>query len=95
MGGGAEHVVIHDLSALGCRIASAGLLLRPGARVLVRPDCIEGIPGIVRWTTPESAGIEFERELYAPLVDHLHRTFRTFLHSTTAGLSAPPPRVAI
>lgn len=88
IGGIAENVVIHDLSAFGCRIAAGSLAVQPGARVIVKPGTMEGLTGTVRWVGRQVAGIEFEQPLYAPLVDHLHRTYRTFLKASGARLVA-------
>lgn len=89
VGGAAENVVIHDISAFGCRIVAGCLRVQPGARVMVKPGSMDGLTGTVRWAGRRVAGIEFERPLYVPLVDHLHRTYRTFLKSSGAGPVAP------
>ena len=74
-----DQVVISDLSEHGCRIDSMGLIMRVGDMVVVRPEGIEGLTGVIRWIKGHSAGIEFDRPLYAPVVEHLHRTFERFL----------------
>jgi hypothetical protein len=40
-------------------------------RVTVRPEGMEGLMGVVRWTSPDKAGVEFETPLYGPVFDHL------------------------
>jgi hypothetical protein len=40
---------------------------------------LEGLCGTVRWVVGNCAGIEFASPLYGPVVEHLHREFRTFL----------------
>lgn len=75
-----DHVVISDLSEGGCRIDSLGLVLGAGDMVVVRPQGLEGLCGVIRWTKGHSAGIEFDRPLYAPVVEHLQRTFEQFLY---------------
>jgi hypothetical protein len=40
---------------------------------------MEGLCGEVRWVRGHEAGIEFERPLYEPVVEHLHRQFASFL----------------
>ena len=79
LGGFADDVVIRDLSAHGCRVVSHALTLRPGARVVMRPSGMEGLCGEVRWVDGHEAGIEFERPLYQPVVEHLHRLYASFL----------------
>jgi hypothetical protein len=79
LGGFVDDVVIRDLSPHGCRVVSQALTLHPGARVVLRPTGIEGLCGEVRWVSGHQAGIEFERPLYEPVVEHLHRRFASFL----------------
>lgn len=74
-----DHVVISDISAGGCRIDSLGLVMGVGDLVVVRPEGLEGLCGVIRWIKGHSAGIEFERPLYPAVVDHLHRTFLRLL----------------
>lgn len=77
--GFADEVVISDLSEHGCRIDSLGLILHVGDLVVVRPAGIEGLTGVIRWIKGHSAGIEFDRPLYPPVVEHLHRRHERFL----------------
>jgi hypothetical protein len=51
-----------------------------GDMVVVRPEGLEGLCGVIRWVKAHSAGIEFERALYPAVVDHLHRVFTRFLN---------------
>lgn len=75
-----DHVVISDISEGGCRIDSLGLIMGVGEMVVVRPQGLEGLCGVIRWVKGHSAGIEFDRALYPAVVDHLHRTFMRFLN---------------
>lgn len=50
-----------------------GLYFRVGARVVIRPQGLEGLTGVVRWIDGDYAGVEFDREIYQPVVDHLVR----------------------
>lgn len=68
---------ILDLSPEGCCVFTSELFVRLGARVLVRPEGLEGLSGIVRWIEGNRAGIEFDHPLYVPVFDHLVR-----LHSS-------------
>lgn len=79
LGGFIDDVVVRDLSAGGCRLVSHALTVRPGMRIVVRPAGLEGLCGEVRWVRGHEAGIEFERPLYLPVVEHLHRQFSSFL----------------
>lgn len=74
-----DRVVITDISCQGCRIESRALTLHSGDLVVVRPDVLEGICGEVRWVNGHSAGIRFAEPLYGPVVDHLHRSYATFM----------------
>lgn len=74
-----DHVVISDISEGGCRIDSLGLVMGVGDLVVVRPQGLEGLTGVIRWVKGHSAGIQFDRALYPAVVEHLHRTFERFL----------------
>ena len=62
---------ISDISAEGCCVKTNSLFFRVGTRVVVRPDGLEGLTGIVRWISGDQAGIEFDTPLYGPVLDHL------------------------
>lgn len=62
---------ILDLSPLGCCVSTNGLFVRVGLKVVIRPKGLEGLMGTVRWIEKYRAGIEFDRPLYEPVVDHL------------------------
>ena len=49
----------------------AGLFLRVGARLIVRPNGLEPFSGVVRWISGDFAGIEFDRPMYGPVIDYL------------------------
>jgi len=65
---------IHDLSTHGCNVTMRGLSLAIGTRVMVKPDGLEAITGIVRWSKGTRVGIEFDAPLYPPIVEHLSHT---------------------
>lgn len=67
---------IHDISANGCSVTLPSLRLKVGSRVIVKPEGLEAIAGIVRWTSKGRAGIEFNRPLYEPVLDDLSRRHR-------------------
>lgn len=62
---------IADISPEGCRVRVHGLAFRVGTRVLLRPEGLESVTGLVRWISGDEAGVEFDRPLYPPVVDHL------------------------
>jgi hypothetical protein len=64
---------ISDISANGCCLTTKTLSVRVGMRIVIRPNGLEGVSGIVRWIDRQHAGIEFETPLYEPVVDHLSR----------------------
>ena len=68
-------VAVLDLSIVGCRIASLEIELAQGQALTLRPDRIEAIKGRVRWIQGHRAGIEFERPLYLPVVEHLQKVW--------------------
>lgn len=74
-----DHVVIGNLSAHGCRIDSGALVFKLGQLVVVRPDGLEGLCGQIRWVRGHSAGIAFERPLYAPVAEYLQNRHASFL----------------
>lgn len=73
---------IADLSANGCRVRTGGLFFRVGSRVVIRPQGMEGLTGVVRWIKGDYAGVEFDRPIYGPVVDHLVR-FHNMAHSAS------------
>jgi PilZ domain len=91
--GFADRLMIRDLSSRGCRVQSQAITLHAGDLVVVTPSMLEGQCGTVRWVAGNEAGIEFATPLYGPVVDHLHREFRTFLPEGRVQ-SAPAARLA-
>ena len=77
---------ISNLSAEGCRFESFALTLHEGDLVVVRPEGLEGLCGRVRWVSRHTAGIEFERPIYGPVLEHLHRRHGHFLPHERAGM---------
>ena len=47
------------------------VLLRVGSHVVIRPEGIEALGGTVRWIAGDCAGVEFDRAIYDPIIDHL------------------------
>ena len=68
---------ISDITAEGCRLRTLSLMLRVGSRVLVRPQGLESLSGVVRWVRGDLAGVEFDRPLYVPIVEHLANLHRS------------------
>lgn len=83
-----DRVVITDLSPHGCRIESRALTVHEGDLVVLRPEGMEGLGGVVRWMKGHLAGVEFETPLYGPVVDHLLRIHAGFLTPSPAPASA-------
>lgn len=79
-----DSVVMTDISPEGCRIERTGLGVLPGDLVTLRPEALALIGGVVRWVSGDSAGIRFDNPLYGPVVEHLHRTYETYLGSNPA-----------
>ncbi|MBV1689077.1 PilZ domain-containing protein [Novosphingobium sp. G106] len=76
---------ISDISPHGCRLATNTLAVRIGLRIVIRPQGLEGLGGVVRWIEGQHAGIEFDTPLYEPVVDQLSQ-----LHAsgTAVGVSS-------
>lgn len=66
-----DNAFISDISPHGCRLATSTLAVRIGLRIVIRPQGLEGLGGVVRWIEGQHAGIEFDTPLYEPVVDHL------------------------
>lgn len=62
---------ISDISVEGCCVRTRGLCFRVGTRVVLRPTGMEGMTGVVRWVSGDFAGVEFDRPIYGPVIDHL------------------------
>lgn len=62
---------IFDISIEGCRVQIFGIYFRVGSRVVLRPQGMEGLPGVVRWVSGDMAGVEFDRPIYGPILDHI------------------------
>lgn len=66
---------LSNLSSEGCCITTRGILFIPGARVMVKPQGLEGLSGVIRWIDGHRAGVEFDSPLYGPIVEHLVQRF--------------------
>lgn len=66
-----DNALIYDISPQGCRLRPNTLTMQIGMRVVIRPQGLEGLSGMVRWIEGQEAGIEFDAPLYEPVVDHL------------------------
>lgn len=62
---------ISDISTEGCCIRPTSLRFRVGSRVMIRPPGMEVLTGVVRWISGGVAGVEFDRPIYGPVLDHL------------------------
>lgn len=68
---------ISDITAEGCCLRTRSLFFRPGTRLIVKPQGMEGMSGVVRWVRGDQSGIEFDRALYGPIVDFIAQQNRT------------------
>ncbi|MEP7223124.1 MAG: PilZ domain-containing protein [Novosphingobium sp.] len=71
--GGAEDVVLSDISVDGCGLVGPEGMLQPGQLVILRMPSLEGMEGTVCWVKARRAGVRFARPLYGPVLDHLVR----------------------
>lgn len=63
--------VISNLSAEGACLIGLEFLGPIEPRLMVKLNGMESLGANVRWTQGSSVGVEFERPLYGPVVDHL------------------------
>lgn len=77
-------VSLLDLSVCGCRVRTTGSPLAAGQLLIVRPEGIEGLEGVVRWVEDNEAGIEFSRPLHPSVLDHLVATASSSRSTTPA-----------
>lgn len=70
-----DNAHISDISPHGCRLTTSTLAVRIGLRVVIRPQSLEGVSGVVRWIEGQDAGVEFDTPLYGPVVDHLSHLY--------------------
>jgi hypothetical protein len=66
---------LEDISAEGCCLVSRAIAFRIDSRIVICPQGLEGVTGVVRWASATKAGIEFDSPLYAPMVEHLWKTY--------------------
>lgn len=74
---------LEDISAEGCCLVTRTIYFKIGTRIVIRPDGLEGVSGVVRWIAGTKAGIQFDSPLYEPMVEHLWRQ-----HGATVAFSA-------
>ena len=65
---------ISDISVEGCCLRMRGIYFRVGARLILRPSGMESMSGVVRWVSSDLAGVEFDRPLYGPVLEHIAAT---------------------
>ena len=66
-------VGVTDLSAEGCRIALRGKQIGIFEPVAIRFEGLEALEANVVWVAHDYAGLQFNRPLYGPVVDHYIR----------------------
>ena len=76
IGGKGFDVAVTDLTVDGCSIALQGVELRQKQAVSIKLESLDFIKGRITWSSETGAGLEFERPLYGPVVEHLLRTYR-------------------
>ena len=70
--GAAREAELSELSEAGCRVrVESGARLDPEQRVVVRPETLDAISGVVRWSDGADAGIAFDGRLHPAIVDHV------------------------
>jgi hypothetical protein len=76
IGGKSIDVYVTDLTAEGCCIVAPKSELRIHQEVSIKLESLDFIKGRIGWSNENAAGIEFERPLYGPVVEHLQRIYR-------------------
>lgn len=66
---------LEDISAEGCCLVTRTISFRIDSRIVIRPEGLEGVTGVVRWIKAFKVGIEFDSPLYEPIVEHLWNTY--------------------
>lgn len=69
--GQSPEVWLTEISLTGCQIGVREGLLTEGRYVVIKAQGLEGLPGTVRWSLGEAAGIEFEQPLHPAVLAHL------------------------
>lgn len=64
---------INDLSCNGCRIGNHVRTLAVGSRVTIKFDGLEPLSGLVKWSNPDFAGVQFEAPLHPSVFERLSR----------------------
>ena len=64
---------IDDLSCNGCRIGNHVRTLAVGSRVTIKFEGMEPLSGLVKWSNPDFAGLQFEASLHPSVLDRLFR----------------------
>lgn len=62
---------ISDITSEGCCVKTNSLFFKVGTRVVIRPDGLEGLTGVVRWIVGDKAGVELDSPVYGPVIDHI------------------------
>ena len=73
---------LDDISAQGCCLVTKTIQFRVDARIIIRPQGLEGVTGVVRWIRGDRAGIEFDSPLYGPIIEHLWQQHGTAIAYT-------------
>ena len=62
---------LSDLSTHGCCLTMRSMFLGVGTRVMIKPEGMEAISGVIRWLAGNRAGVQFDQPLYGPVFEHL------------------------
>ena len=62
---------IDDLSGNGCRIGNHVRQLLVGSRATIKFEGLEPLSGLVRWSNPDFAGVQFAAPLHPSVLDRL------------------------
>ena len=73
MSGLRDDAELSDLSTHGCCLTMKSMFLAIGTRVMIKPDGMEAITGVIRGLAGNRAGAQFDSPLYGPVFDHLSR----------------------
>lgn len=63
-----------DISENGCKLFLHNNSARAGQMITIKMEGLESLSGTIRWIDDGFAGVEFHRQLYPAVVDHLSRT---------------------
>ncbi len=67
-------VAVIDLTVAGCCLFAREARFVAGQKVVLHPECLAPVNGIIQWTRGPLTGVKFDSELHPAVLEHLART---------------------